>query len=81
MSVSFFAMICTLTIFGLNDYLWSKIVPKAIYGTSTLDYKRDFFIKKGPMTIMMQSLASGPFIEKLYIFLKIKKDKKKIELS
>jgi hypothetical protein len=74
-------MICTLTIFGLNDYFWSRIVPNAIYGTSALDYKRDYFIKKGPMAISLQLLSCTPILPKLYTFLRIKHTEKKEKKS
>ena len=65
-------MIHVLTVFGINDYFWSKILPKMIFGTTILHYVTDYFVKKAPTVIAIVIISCTPCLEKLLILFHIK---------
>lgn len=79
MKYNFKKMIYILLILAFNHFFWARILPLIVFGTHSLHYATDFFVKKAPTGIAIALITCTPFMNKILDKILIKLPKQNIK--
>src|SRR4051812_37159709 len=71
MSVGIVEVIIKVVLIIFHDYLCSRIIPNVLFGKHILNYKLDFFFKKGPFAIILAVITCSPLIHTILSLLRL----------